>query len=125
MVAAVTEFVAETPALGRSFCPGCEPDADPTLEILDVRWCDAHLPHRDGSDDGTSRFSAPSSLHVFRSRPTRSLPYTWISTVSWDVGLCMRCTSSPGTRREMAPGSWRITRMTSRRACPGVSGVTR
>ncbi|PYN00691.1 MAG: hypothetical protein DME08_03185 [Candidatus Rokuibacteriota bacterium] len=58
MVAAVTEFVAETPALGRSFCPGCEPDADPTLEILDVRWCDAHLPHRDGSDDGTVRSEA-------------------------------------------------------------------
>src|SRR5437773_10541099 len=58
MVAAVTEFVAETPALGRSFCPGCEPDADPTLEILDVRWCDAHLPHRDGSPDGTVRSEA-------------------------------------------------------------------
>src|SRR5262249_14950289 len=56
--AQVTEFVAETPALGRSFCPGCEPDADPTLEILDVRWCDAHLPHRDGTEDPTVRSEA-------------------------------------------------------------------
>jgi hypothetical protein len=37
--------------VARSYCPGCEPDADPTREILDVRWCDAHLPSRDGSQD--------------------------------------------------------------------------
>jgi hypothetical protein len=45
------EYVAETPALGRAYCPGCEPDADPTREILDVRWCDTHLPQRDGVED--------------------------------------------------------------------------
>src|SRR5256714_14062576 len=54
----MTDYTRDTPSLGRTYCPGCEPDADPTLEILDVRWCDAHLPHRDGSDDGTVRSEA-------------------------------------------------------------------
>ncbi len=54
----VTEYIAETPALGRAFCPGCEPGADPTREILDVRWCDTHLPGRDGADDATVRSDA-------------------------------------------------------------------
>jgi hypothetical protein len=48
----VTEFVPDTPSLARCYCPGCEPDADPLLEILDVRWCEAHVPPRDGMDDG-------------------------------------------------------------------------
>ncbi|OLC17340.1 MAG: hypothetical protein AUH29_02160 [Candidatus Rokubacteria bacterium 13_1_40CM_69_27] len=47
----MTEFIADAPVVARSYCPGCEPDADPTREILDVRWCDAHAPTRDGSDD--------------------------------------------------------------------------
>jgi hypothetical protein len=47
----VTEFIADAAIVARSYCPGCEPDADPTREILDVRWCDAHVPCRDGSDD--------------------------------------------------------------------------
>ncbi|HEV8639939.1 MAG TPA: hypothetical protein VGV13_02455 [Methylomirabilota bacterium] len=47
----MTEFIADAPVVARSYCPGCEPDADPTREILDVRWCDAHAPTRDGCDD--------------------------------------------------------------------------
>jgi hypothetical protein len=35
----------------RSYCPGCEPDADATREILDVCWCASHAPARDGLDD--------------------------------------------------------------------------
>jgi len=49
----VTEFIADAPIVARSYCPGCEPDADPLAEILDVRWCDAHAPARDGSDDNS------------------------------------------------------------------------
>jgi hypothetical protein len=47
----VTEYLADSPVVARSWCPGCEPLADPTLEILDVRYCDQHAPARSGSDD--------------------------------------------------------------------------
>jgi hypothetical protein len=47
----MTEYIAETPSLARLYCPGCEPGADPTSEILDVRWCESHSPFREGLDD--------------------------------------------------------------------------
>ena len=47
----MTDYTRDTPSLGRMYCPGCEPDADPTLEILDVRWCDAHALRHEGTDD--------------------------------------------------------------------------
>jgi hypothetical protein len=47
--------LAESPAVARAYCPGCEPDADPFTEILDVRWCDAHTPARDGVQDDAVR----------------------------------------------------------------------
>ncbi len=43
-----------SPDLGRLYCPGCEPDADPFAEILDTHWCDAHMPSRDGADDAVA-----------------------------------------------------------------------
>jgi hypothetical protein len=49
----MTDFLADAPVVARAYCPGCEPGADPTREILDVRWCDAHAPQRDGPDDAT------------------------------------------------------------------------
>ena len=54
----MTDYLPETPVVARCYCPGCEPDADPTLEILDVRWCDTHCPGRDGSDDAAVVSSA-------------------------------------------------------------------
>lgn len=47
----MTDFLTDSPVIARSYCPGCEPEADPLREILDVRWCDAHAPPRDGPDD--------------------------------------------------------------------------
>jgi hypothetical protein len=47
----VTEFFSDAAVVARPYCPGCEPEADPTREVLDVRWCDAHMPSRDGADD--------------------------------------------------------------------------
>jgi hypothetical protein len=41
----------ETPVLARSYCPGCEPEADPCREILDVHWCEGHAPQSSGVDD--------------------------------------------------------------------------
>ncbi len=47
----MTDYLADTPILGRSYCPQCEPDADPLSEILDTRYCENHTPARDGSAD--------------------------------------------------------------------------
>jgi hypothetical protein len=45
------EYIADTVSVARAYCPGCEPEADPLSEILDVHWCELHLPHREGLDD--------------------------------------------------------------------------
>lgn len=47
----MTDPLADSPALGRPYCPGCEQNADPTREILDPRWCATHTPSWDGLDD--------------------------------------------------------------------------
>jgi len=47
----MSEYVGDTPMLGRRVCPACEPDADPSREILDVMWCEPHTPGRAGLDD--------------------------------------------------------------------------
>lgn len=44
--------IQETVRLGRVYCPGCEPDADPLREILDVRRCDSHPLPEQGDCDG-------------------------------------------------------------------------
>ena len=31
----------DTPILARYYCPGCQPEADPLAEILEIRWCAA------------------------------------------------------------------------------------
>ena len=41
----------ETAMLGRRWCPGCDPSADPTREILDTVYCEAHRPAATGSAD--------------------------------------------------------------------------
>ena len=48
---AVSDMPAETPRIARAFCPACEPDADTLLEILEVQWCNVHMPMREGVDD--------------------------------------------------------------------------
>lgn len=45
------DYLADTPVIARTYCPGCEPDADASRDILDVRWCDSHSPLRGGVDD--------------------------------------------------------------------------
>src|SRR5207237_8163402 len=47
----LTEPVRDTPSVARPYCPACEPDTDPSLEILDVRWCSAHTPASGRLDD--------------------------------------------------------------------------
>lgn len=48
----MSDDLSDTPALGRVVCLGCEPDADPTREILDSRSCEQHGA-RAGLDDGS------------------------------------------------------------------------
>jgi hypothetical protein len=52
-VPVVSEHLPDSPVVARAWCPGCEPLADPTLEILDIRYCDQHAPGRAGADDGS------------------------------------------------------------------------
>ena len=47
----MADYLPDTPTVARMYCPGCEPDVDPTGEILDVRWCESHSPLREGLDD--------------------------------------------------------------------------
>ena len=57
--AALTDLLPDTAYVARTYCPGCEPDADPSLDILDVRWCEPHSPARNGADDDGDRFRLP------------------------------------------------------------------
>lgn len=42
----------DTLNLGRGWCPGCEPDVDPSREIVDLRHCALHpAPSCAGLDD--------------------------------------------------------------------------
>ena len=47
----MSDMPAETPRIARAYCPACEPDADTLLEILEVQWCNVHMPMREGLDD--------------------------------------------------------------------------
>jgi len=55
---AVTDVLPDSPYVARAYCPGCEPDADPSLDILDVRWCESHSPALDGGSDEVVTTSA-------------------------------------------------------------------
>ncbi len=41
----------DTGDLSRKWCPKCEPDADPSREILSVQYCAMHTIDRRGVDD--------------------------------------------------------------------------
>jgi hypothetical protein len=49
----VSDYLTDSAPIARAYCPGCEPNADPIREILDVRWCEGHAPAREGCDDST------------------------------------------------------------------------
>ena len=49
----------ETQNLSRDWCPGCEPDVDPSRDIVEVRHCALHpAPSRDGLDDAGALVSS-------------------------------------------------------------------
>lgn len=47
----MNEYLPDSPNMAIFYCPSCEPDRDPLAEILDIRWCDAHIPQRYGNAD--------------------------------------------------------------------------
>lgn len=47
----MSDILPDTPMVARLYCPACEPHADNEKEILDVLWCESHLPARGGLDD--------------------------------------------------------------------------
>ena len=58
MSTGVTDYLPDTPYVARAYCPGCEPDADPSQDILDVRWCESHSQAPGGADDEVVTASA-------------------------------------------------------------------
>jgi hypothetical protein len=51
----------ETQNLSRDWCPGCEPDVDPSRDIVEIRHCALHpAPSRDGLDDAGALVSSDS-----------------------------------------------------------------
>ena len=47
----MSELIADTRDLSESWCPTCQPDRDPTREVLRVDYCGTHFPDRTGSED--------------------------------------------------------------------------
>lgn len=47
----MTDYLSDSPVVARRYCPVCEPEADPTTEILDPSYCEHHAPTRDGAQD--------------------------------------------------------------------------
>lgn len=47
----MSDFLAETPPATVPWCPTCEPERDPTKELLETRYCRLHEPPRAGVDD--------------------------------------------------------------------------
>lgn len=47
----MSDTLPDTPVLGRRYCPTCEPEADPTREILSTAYCTTHEPGCRGADD--------------------------------------------------------------------------
>lgn len=48
----VTNHIPDTPDVAIPWCPGCEPEVDPTEEVVDVRYCSVHQPPSHGLEDG-------------------------------------------------------------------------
>lgn len=44
-------YLNDTPYVAIAYCPLCQPERDPTQEILEVRYCSGHEPSRAGSAD--------------------------------------------------------------------------
>ncbi len=41
----------DSPMVVQAWCPGCDPDVDPTRALVYTRWCEAHQPGVGGAED--------------------------------------------------------------------------
>ncbi len=57
----MSDYLADTPYVGRAFCPTCEPDVDPLAEIVESRYRYLHAPATSGADDAGVRLEPISS----------------------------------------------------------------
>ena len=56
--------VPESPMVTRAWCPGCDPDIDPTRELVYTRWCDLHQPGVGGAEDARVTAREGFALHA-------------------------------------------------------------
>jgi len=48
----VTDFIEpRSSVVVRPYCPSCEPETDPTRDLVELRWCPTHAPAWGGTDD--------------------------------------------------------------------------
>ena len=48
----MTNYMVDSEYLAKPWCPACEPERDPTVEILETRYCGTHGPTVGGELDG-------------------------------------------------------------------------
>jgi len=53
----MSNYCQDTPNLASNWCPTCQPERDPTVEILETRYCESHAPVSVGSQDGKASTS--------------------------------------------------------------------
>ncbi len=54
----MSDHLPDTPLVALTYCPDCQPERDPFVEVLDVFWCDAHRPSTAGEVDHVVNSSA-------------------------------------------------------------------
>jgi hypothetical protein len=47
----MSDYLPDTPYLATQVCPTCEPDVDPSVAIIETRYCADHELLRSGTDD--------------------------------------------------------------------------
>lgn len=48
----MTDFIEpKSSVVVRPYCPDCEPETDPTRDLVELRWCPTHAPAWRGTDD--------------------------------------------------------------------------
>lgn len=51
----MSDDVPDSPYLGTPWCPGCHPEWDPTVDILETRHCGEHTPQYEMPEPGIER----------------------------------------------------------------------